>query len=638
LSNIKILSEHIANQIAAGEVIERPASVVKELLENSIDAGARHINIEVEGNGTRLIRVTDDGMGMDGDDILLCLERHATSKLSASRDDKNQLSAIRTLGFRGEAIPSIASVARMTLVSRPENETLGTQVEIRYGKVHKVHETGCSKGTAMEVKDLFGNLPVRKKFLKSSRTELYHIEECIKNYALANHSLGVTYTVNKNVALNLSPQTDTLEQRVRQIYGKVISGPLLSISNENTMQSGAMDVRITGFLLPPEESFGASAKLRLFVNGRSVKDRMLSHAVAEGLSGFLLKGCSPAGVIFLSMECDEVDVNVHPTKQEIRFLRPNVIHQLLVLVVREAISSYQKRLKRELFGAGIPRIEKTPLEMGAESRTAGEKPTALPWDAPPKAYGQPEVSTRETETVFAIGPDISTAGADARHKESCAAHSAPIDQTLKPSSLAAQSLTPIGQFMDLYLLCEATMGKENFLVVIDQHAAHERIIFENLKKQFRENQVASQNLLFPKMLELTPESAEILARNQEEIKQLGLEIEEFGGDSFVIKAIPAIISQLDPEEILTGILAQYAEPDTGRSAGRRESDATRLDDIFSTMACKAAIKAGDQLQDLEIRELLKLMQESDAFSHCPHGRPVVRMFNGQEIKKWFHRT
>ena len=192
--------------------------------------------------------------------------------------------------------------------------------------------------------------------------------------------------------------------------------------------------------------------------------------------------------------------------------------------------------------------------------------------------------------------------------------------------------------MDLYLLCEAAMGKESFLVVIDQHAAHERIIFEKLKKQFRENQVASQNLLFPKMLELTPESAEILARNQEEIKQLGLEIEEFGGDSFVIKAIPAIISQLDPEEILTGVLAQYSEPDTGRSAGRRQSDATRLDDIFSTMACKAAIKAGDQLQDLEIRELLKLMQESDAFSHCPHGRPVVRMFNGQEIKKWFHRT
>ncbi|MBE9521457.1 MAG: DNA mismatch repair endonuclease MutL [Proteobacteria bacterium] len=638
MSNIKILSEHLANQIAAGEVIERPASVVKELLENSIDAGARHISIEVEGNGTRLIRVTDDGMGMDGDDILLCLERHATSKLSASRDDKNQLSSIRTLGFRGEAIPSIASVARMTLISRPENETLGTQVEIRYGKVHKVHETGCSKGTAMEVKDLFGNLPARKKFLKSSRTELYHIEESIKNYALANHSLGVTYTVNKNVVLNLSPQTDTLEQRVRQIYGRIISGPLLPVFSENTMQSGTMDVRLTGFLLPPEESFGASAKLRIFVNGRAVKDRMLSHAIAEGLSGFLLKGRSPAGVIFLSLDCREVDVNVHPTKQEIRFLRPNVIHQLLVLAVREAISSYQKNLKHDLFGAGLSRSKKTPLEIPAEGRTPGGKSTALPWDAPPKAHGQPEVFTRETEPVFAIDPDISPAVTDPRQEKSCAAHSAPIDQTLKPSSLSAESLTPIGQFMDLYLLCEAAMGKESFLVVIDQHAAHERIIFEKLKKQFRENQVASQNLLFPKMLELTPESAEILARNQEEIKQLGLEIEEFGGDSFVIKAIPAIISQLDPEEILTGVLAQYSEPDTGRSAGRRQSDATRLDDIFSTMACKAAIKAGDQLQDLEIRELLKLMQESDAFSHCPHGRPVVRMFNGQEIKKWFHRT
>ena len=208
MSKIKILSEHIANQIAAGEVIERPASVVKELLENSIDAGARQVNIEVKGNGTGLIRVIDDGAGMDGDDILLCLERHATSKLSASKNDTNQLTAIRTLGFRGEAIPSIASVARMTIISRPENETLGTQVEIRYGKIHKVHETGCSKGTVMEVKDLFGNLPARKKFLKSPRTELYHIEEIIKNYALANHSLGVTYTVNNNVVFSLSSQTD----------------------------------------------------------------------------------------------------------------------------------------------------------------------------------------------------------------------------------------------------------------------------------------------------------------------------------------------------------------------------------------------------------------------------------------------
>jgi DNA mismatch repair protein MutL len=637
LSKIKILSEHIANQIAAGEVIERPASVVKELLENSIDAGARQVNIEVKGNGTGLIRVIDDGAGMDGDDILLCLERHATSKLSASKNDTNQLTAIRTLGFRGEAIPSIASVARMTIISRPENETLGTQVEIRYGKIHKVHETGCSKGTVMEVKDLFGNLPARKKFLKSPRTELYHIEEIIKNYALANHSLGVTYTVNNNVVFSLSSQTDNLEQRVRQIYGKAISGSLLSIQDDNTVPSSGMDVKISGYLLSPEESFGASAKLRLFVNGRAVKDRMLSHGVAEGLSGFLLKGRLPAGVIFISIPHAEVDVNVHPTKQEIRFQRPNVIHQLIVLSVSKAMSDYQDNLKHDLFGTGSHEAIKIPATIRSDSRTTAEKPTSLPWDIPQQAPDQSTVLTREPEQVFP-GQQISAPVPGNGQEISTEQPIPPTEQLAHPSDSRLEDLRPIGQLMDLYLLCELTKGGESFLVVIDQHAAHERIIFENLKKQFAENQVASQNLMFPKMLELSPESAEVLEKHQEEIDQLGLKIEEFGGDNYVIKAIPAIVSHLDPEEILTGILTQYAEPESSQPGGRRLADATRLDDVFATMACKAAVKAGHPLQNLEVRELLKLMQESDAFSHCPHGRPVVRSFDAQEIKKWFHRT
>ncbi|MDH3390924.1 MAG: DNA mismatch repair endonuclease MutL, partial [Desulfobulbaceae bacterium] len=218
MSRIKILSEHLANQIAAGEVIERPASVVKELLENSIDAGASQIQIEIEGSGTRLIKVIDDGMGMDSDDALLCLERHATSKLGASTDDSNRLSAIRSLGFRGEAIPSIGSVSKITITSRTENDPLGTRLEVRYGKILKIHEIGCNKGTIVEVKDLFGNLPVRKKFLKSSRTELYHIEEIIKNYCLANNRLGITYTVNGNIIWDIPAATDTLEDRVKMFY------------------------------------------------------------------------------------------------------------------------------------------------------------------------------------------------------------------------------------------------------------------------------------------------------------------------------------------------------------------------------------------------------------------------------------
>ena len=274
MSRIKILSEHIANQIAAGEVIERPASVVKELIENSIDAGATHIQLEVEGNGTRMIKVIDDGTGMDGDDVLLCLERHATSKLGESAE--NNLNAIHTLGFRGEAIPSIGSVSKMTIISRTENAPLGTRLEVRYGKILKIHETGCNKGTVIEIRDLFGNLPVRKKFLKSSRTELFHIEEIVKNYSLANSRLGITYKVNGKTILDLSTKTDSLESRIKIIYAGNTSAPLIRLldpSNSSTLHD---DIGIDGFFLSPEHSFTTSSKLRLFVNVRAVKDKMMA--------------------------------------------------------------------------------------------------------------------------------------------------------------------------------------------------------------------------------------------------------------------------------------------------------------------------------------------------------------------------
>ncbi|MFC1827489.1 DNA mismatch repair endonuclease MutL, partial [Thermodesulfobacteriota bacterium] len=313
MSKIKILSEHLANQIAAGEVIERPASVVKELLENSIDADASQVQIEIEGSGTRLIKVIDDGMGMDGDDALLCLERHATSKLGGSANDSNMLSVIRSLGFRGEAIPSIGSVSKMTITSRTENDILGSRVEVRYGKILKIQEAGCNKGTVIEVKDLFGNLPVRKKFLKSSRTELFHIEEIVKNYCLANNRLGIRYTVNNNTIWDIPAETDSMEDRVKMFYAKNSSGPLIQIHDSSRLSTFNDHITIEGFLLSPEQSFATSTRLRLFVNGRAVKDRMMAHAVSEGLSGFLMKGRAAAGALFITIPHEAVDVNVHPT-------------------------------------------------------------------------------------------------------------------------------------------------------------------------------------------------------------------------------------------------------------------------------------------------------------------------------------
>ncbi len=634
MSKIKILSEHLANQIAAGEVIERPASVVKELLENSIDAGGRRVRIDIEGSGTRLIRVIDDGGGMDGDDALLCLERHATSKLGDSTNDSSRLGAIRTLGFRGEAIPSIGSVSKMTITSRTGKAPLGTRVEVRYGKVLKVHETGCNKGTVMEIRDLFGNVPARKKFLKSSRTELFHIEETIKNYCLANSRLGITYTVNNTTVLDLAPDVDTLEDRVNLFCAKNGSVPLIPIHDPGDSADRKDDIVIDGFLLSPEHSFAASAKLRLFVNGRAVKDRMMMHAVSEGLSGYLLKGRSAAGVLFVSLPHEAVDVNVHPAKQEIRFQQSNVIHQKIVSAVQSAMKNFQHQAKLSIFGndrhltAGIK-----GQAARSESRGAGPAQMDPLWSRP---RDFPIKDSSGSDDYHAFEGDRTLSGSQHNETAITAEPETPFLQTGLPQGMVPDALEVIGQFKDLYLLCEAHRGEESFLVVIDQHAVHERILFENLKEKFAARQMASQELLFPRMVELTPESAETLEKHREAVRDLGIIVEEFGGDNYVIKAVPSVIGHLDPEEILTGILGQFSGPASNDC--RRRKDATRLDDILSTMACKAAIKAGQSLKPLEMDELLKLMKESSAFTHCPHGRPVVHMFSATEVKKWFRRT
>jgi len=635
LSRIKILSEHLANQIAAGEVIERPASVVKELLENAIDAGASQVQIEIEGSGTRLIRVIDNGMGMDGDDALLCLERHATSKLGESTNDSNSLNAIRSLGFRGEAIPSIASVSKMTITSRTENNPLGSRVEIRYGKILKIHETGCNKGTVIEVKDLFGNLPVRKKFLKSSRTELFHIEEIVKNYCLVNYRLGITLTVNKNIIWDIPAETDSLEDRVKMFYAKNSSDPLIEIHDSSILSTHNDDIVIEGFLLSPEQSFATSSKLRLFVNGRAVKDRVMAHAVTEGLSGFLMKGRTAAGALFVTLPHDKVDVNVHPTKQEVRFQQPNIIHQQIISAVQHAMARFQKQSKHSIFGSDTGFDDRKAEQFLTEkNRETDPAKVHTLWDS---STDSPKTGGPGTVTYRPSGEDKTFSPPQYSEITATAEPTTPYLQA-ESEDLVPDSLTPIGQFMDLYLLCEARRGEESFLVAIDQHAVHERILFENLKKQFDSKQMAIQNLMFPKMLELTPESAEILEKNREAIRELGIVVEDFGGHNFIIKAVPSVISHLDPEEILTGILTQFSGSDYSHEEGRKRKDATRLDDILSSMACKAAIKAGHNLNSMEMQQLLKLMKESKAFTHCPHGRPVVRMFSSADIKKWFHRT
>lgn len=644
MSKIKILSENLANQIAAGEVVERPASVVKELLENAIDAGADKISVQVAGGGARLIRVIDDGVGMDQDDVLLCLERHATSKLSSVK----QLGAIETLGFRGEAVPSIASVSKLVITSRPADAQLGYRAEVRFGKISKVHEMGCHSGTVMEVSNLFGNVPARKKFLKSTRTELSHINEIITNYSLAYPQVGVMYSTDDKVVFDLAPG-DTLEERVLKLLAPANSASLIAIQSDHTITSAPF---LYGYLLPPEESTGVNSKLRLFVNGRTVRDRMLSHGIAEGMHGFLMRGKRSGGVIFINLPPENVDVNVHPTKQEVRFHKPNLVHDQIVETVRQAMSAYQHKLKHDVFQGGPFKQEKS-ITVGRSGKKDKWTQTQLPpqpkvsepvQSFPDKREDLSRFSSQEMKTV--LPPTISDQSdksvrrpqepeesTDFLTTESVEKFAVGEDQAVEISQAPDDqkdvgSVKVIGQLMNSYILCEGSKG----LIVIDQHAAHERIIFEKLKEQYAEDRLPSQVLMFPKVIEYGPEERNILEQYQEQIERLGVDIADFGGGSYVVKAVPALLGHLPVEEILQGFFEQFGQENDAKTISIR-----RIENIFATIACKAAVKANHLLLAEEIEVLLHKMRDSSSFSHCPHGRPVMKYFTDTDIKKWFRR-
>ena len=648
MSKIRILPENLANQIAAGEVVERPASVVKEFVENAIDAGAGRIAVEVEGGGCRLIRVIDDGEGMDQDDMLLALERHATSKLG----DADQLSRIVTLGFRGEAIPSIASVSRLNIISRVAGADLGNCAEIRFGQLRKVHEMGGSPGTVMEVRDLFGNVPARRKFLKSVRTELAHIDEVIVSFTLALPQLGFTYSVDGRVVRSFAPAMETLAGRVRDLMGRQLTGAMIELAAESD------DLRLHGYLLPPDEPVGAAARLRIFVNRRPVRDRMVTHAVTEGMHNFLLKGRGPVGVLFLELDPELVDVNVHPAKQEIRFQRSRDIHQQVVAAVGRAMQRFQQQMQHAVFGRPAPAAD-----------IAWPRPAAPPPASPAPAWQVREPAPGGQEKERANGQTFQRSNVQAPSLGRAAEEGAAVPekerssvQTFQRSNEQAptmgktagggtpapagpereRSLFPlpftgtersgrlkyVGQFMGSYLLCETGDG----IAVIDQHAAHERLLFETLKKQYRDMAMPSQALLFPEIIECTPEQIEMLQKHGPELAAIGLTIQEFGGQSYVIKAVPAILGHLGPREIAAGIFDHFLHRESrGKDAARR------MDDVLAVMACKAAVKAHDILRPEEGEALLRRMEEADVFSHCPHGRPVLKIFSEAEIKKWFAR-
>ena len=490
MSKIKLLSENLANQIAAGEVVERPASVVKEFVENSLDAGATRVDVQVEGNGTRLIRVIDNGEGMDGDDVLLCLERHATSKLRSQED----LAAIRSLGFRGEALPSIASVAKLTITSRPQTAVLGTRVEVRFGTLVRVHEMGCPQGTCMEVRDLFGNVPARRKFLKSAKTELSHLEEVVVNYALAQPGLGFGFTVDGRELLNLPAATDTLESRIGRLVGKGGGQQLIPVGSD---EGDGKALRVWGYLLPPDSAFAVSARLRLFVNGRAVRDRMLAHAVVEGMHEFLLKGRRPAGAVFVELPAGLVDVNVHPTKQEIRFRDSAEVHGQVVDAVRTAMQSYQDTVRFAVFGApSVVAVEaRQPV---AEQEPAGLRQSALPgratmaepqvdYPARPRPTGE-AIATRRAEPAECRAPVTpAPLPAAAGHPAGAPRPSAP------PEASATPAVRLLGQLYNSYILCEVDGG----LVAIDNMPCRSALSLRNSRPVLPRGPLLPRTCCFP---------------------------------------------------------------------------------------------------------------------------------------------
>ena len=612
MSKIRLLSEHMANQIAAGEVVERPASVVKELLENSLDSGADRVEVQIERGGTGLIRVVDNGSGMDSDDVLLSLERHATSKLT----DESQLSAIATLGFRGEALPSIGSVSRMTILSRAHQQLTGTKADIRYGTLHAVHEDNCSRGTIIEVRNLFGNLPARKKFLKTHRTELAHIDEVIRSQSLAHPEVAFSLQIDNRESFYFSAAD--LEQRVRDVFR--YEQTLLPVEAEDA----EAQLKVEGFLLMPDAV--VSAKLRILVNGRPVQDRMIRHGVMEGLQGFLMKGHQPAGALLFTLSPELVDVNVHPAKREIRFRNAPQTHRFLVHAVARAIENHQDRLRQDLFGMPEQYSSPGPDNLMSADVSVGE----------PVQQSLPEENISSDFHIQSKG--ISSFSNTQENSFKPVISSSPPPEFSKTSKnndesrdLPGKGLHLIGQFLQLYLLCE----RDSQLVVIDQHAAHERILYQKLRHSYEQGNIASQSLLFPVTVDLSPAHAEIMEKEGAALTDLGVKVEHFGESTWVIQAMPAMVSHLAPQEVIIDILDGLRNRSSTDMSGVIPEC---IDNLLASMACKAAIKAGNQLQPEEMLALLRQMESSDVFSHCPHGRPVVKTFSHQEIEKWFHRT
>jgi DNA mismatch repair protein MutL len=594
---VRVLPSALADQIAAGEVVERPASVVKELVENAIDAGARRIDVEVDGGGRRLVRVVDDGCGMVPDDARLALRRHATSKLTSADD----LWGLRTFGFRGEALPSIAAVSRLTLTTRPPEADAGFRLTVEAGVETDARAAGIPIGTQVEVRDLFFNTPARAKFLKAEATETANVSEAILRLALAHPGVHFRLRVGGRVALDLPPHPE-LAERVRAALARRGAGAL----HEAAGIEGGHTVR--AFLADPEEASNTTRSTFLFVGGRFVRDRSLLHALALGYGPLLEKGRYPLAALFLDLPGGEVDVNVHPQKLEVRFARAQEVYAAVRHVVGGAIAR-APWLRAPIDAGPIRTFTQPPaFRAGApEGRAVVVNGGAMSVARPPQVALPLRARDAETAAYGAAAPAPATDGWSA--------------------SRFFAGLNYVGQVHRTYLVCE---GPEE-LILIDQHAAHERVAYARLRAAHARRQMPRQQLLFPIPIDVG-DTAAAVAANGAALAALGFEVEPDGPGRVLLRAVPEPLKDADPKPLLREVLGELAE-----GTPLADSDLERVDHLLATIACHSVVRAGDVLGRPEALALLAQLDEVDLRSHCPHGRPVLLRMPLGEIERRFGR-
>ena len=612
MSKIRVLADHVANQIAAGEVVERPASVAKELVENSIDAGATRITIEIEAGGRRLLKVSDDGEGMVRDDAVLAFERHATSKIRETED----LGAIGTLGFRGEALASIASVARVELTTCVDGAGAASRVTIDGGRMRDVKDAAHPRGTTIAVRDLFFNIPARRKFLRSEATETYHLTNLVTHYALAHPEIAFTFVNNGREVVRAAPAKD-LRERAYQIFGAEFLENLLEVNGGDTQVA-----RVTGYVSAPRDRRTSRDSQYLFVNRRFVRDRMIGRALSEGYRSILPHGVYPAALLFIETPLEEVDVNVHPAKTEVRFRRSAAVADAVREAVRFALAS----------ASYVPPAEPAPIVTAtAAVSSVAPQPriefVPLPPPPPPVIVPRPPVEASGEEIARDIEVMIQSATQSVQSVALPPLNSAEkLAREVTPESLST-NIRPLGQLDESFIIATDDEG----LLLIDQHVAHERVLFDKYRALEAERRTESQQLLVPETFDLTPAQAAVFDDLVPELEKYGFELMRLSGRTVAVKAIPADLPTGEARNMLAELL------DTVDAEKKSAARDTMRDEIAASLACHAAIKVNMSLTPEKMRWLIDRLLQTSSPTTCPHGRPVILRLKTRDILKGFHR-